>query len=73
MKLTGFKAQAFEQITTMVDAHDGHFDGTDEGKNFIFAFKNPLDEIDCFNTIVSMNLMNVTLDKIDKLHLQVNI
>jgi len=73
MKLSGFKATAFKNVNTMVEAHDGHFDRADENKNLIFTFSDADGKHDCFDAIVSLNLMNVTIDKVDGLHLQVTI
>lgn len=68
----GANVAIFQVIHSMVECHDGHLDHSKDD-NLIFTFRNADDKHNCFEAIVSMSLINVTMEKLNGLHFSVNI
>ena len=66
------RGNVFEAIYSMVEAHNGHFDYTNNDQEFIFAFGNADDKHDFGDAVNSLNINNVLVTKLDGLHVQVS-
>lgn len=66
------RSNVFEALYVMVETHDGYFNNTDEKQNFIFSFGNADDKHLCAEAIISLNINNVLVTKMDGNNLMVS-